>query len=66
LVVFVFFVGVFALVVVVAMWTSCRVAGRVLGRPGGRAGPGRVGLGAAAGRAVLVRRCRKSRRTRAG
>lgn len=35
-------------------------------RPGGRPGPGLVGFGAPAGHAALGRRCRKSRRTRAG
>lgn len=38
----------------------------MLRRPGGRPGPGREGLGALAGQVAFARRCRKSRRTRAG
>jgi hypothetical protein len=46
--------------------TSWLGAGWRLREPGGRPGPGRVGLGALAGRTVRARMFRKLRRTRAG
>jgi hypothetical protein len=42
------------------------VAGRWFLEPGGRSGPGRESFGALAGRAVMGRRLRNPRRTRAG
>lgn len=61
-----FFAFDFVMPVLRTVWTSWRGVGRVFLRPGGRPGPGREDFGAPAGQTAFGRRCRKSRRTRAG